>query len=84
MIPGHPYPIKYDGYASKVCQACMDTGRGTVVMKPYWTRGVDEEFASLIYVCLRCGHNETVVKTVPLNDDVKARITAPAVSTSTR
>ena len=83
MIAGHPYPIAYEGYGVKVCPACMDNGRGQVGMQPHWARAVDEDLATLFYVCLRCGHNERGA-TRPLDEQTKRMMTAPAVKTRDR
>jgi hypothetical protein len=78
----HPYPIKYDGYGGKVCPACLNMRNDHTVLEPFWVRGVKDDFASLLGVCPRCGHNETLVHTTPLTEDTKSKLTAPPVKTS--
>lgn len=63
---GVGHPTGYEGFGSKMCGACLESGRGHVVMQPFMMRAVDEESGSLVYSCPRCLHQQVLSTRIPL------------------
>jgi hypothetical protein len=78
-LAAHPYPTVYPGFASKLCRACLDQGRGHVVLRPFFMRAVDEDYASLVFACRRCLYQDPMVTICTLDSPL---LTAPAVTPS--